>query len=531
MPSDRKISTLATLVTHLTLLVLLAWAIPAAASAASPTTEAPREGVSLTIYSSADPAGFDPQRFIAQQRQGYDPQSASQVPGFGVVRDNRILDLDAGLNRVAFTDVAQFIDPTTVSLVDLSGARRPVEVVEQQFQFDLVSPQKLLDAYLDREITVLVPRGDTALPVTGTLLGTTQGRLVLQTPDGLRMVNGGNEIELGALPDGLLTRPTLVWKLWSPQAGRRPVRTAYQTEGLTWRSDYNLVLDPSDTHADLGAWVTLLNLSGTAYADARLKLIAGDVRRLAQYYSFDQLEEMEGITSMAAIRDTPEPFEEKSFFEYHLYTLPRPVTIHQNATQQLALFPTKTGVDVEKVLVYYGLPDQARYWLYSSPNADRNLGNQSSSKVDVYLRFDNEEANGLGLPLPAGKVRVYKADATGDGALEFVGEDVIGHTPKGNEVLIKIGQSFDVTGERTQTDFQVDHDGHWIEETVQIKVKNAKNVPQKVLVRETLYRWTNWTILHASHAHEKIDSRTIHFPVTVPAEGEETVTYTVRYTW
>jgi len=151
--------------------------------------------------------------------------------------------------------------------------------------------------------------------------------------------------------------------------------------------------------------------------------------------------------------------------------------------------------------------------------------------VDIYIRFDNEEDNGLGLPLPAGKVRVYKADSTGDGALEFLGEDVIGHAPKGNEVLIKIGQSFDVTGERTHTDFQADYDGHWIEETVRIKVKNAKDAPQKVLVRETLYRWVNWTILHASHEHEKIDSRTIHFPVTVPAEGEETVTYTVRYTW
>jgi hypothetical protein len=498
-------------------------------------SSATRADVGLTIYSSADPAGFDPQQFIAQNRQGYDANSAWQVPGFGVVRDSRTLDLQPGIQDVPFTDVAQFIDPTTVSLVDLSKGD-PLTVLEQTFKFDLVSPDKLLEKYLDQTITVNVPRGDEVEKVTGKLLSANQGRLVLMTDKGLRIAPGSGDVQLGELPAGLLTKPTLVWKLNAPAAGQRQVRTTYQTDGITWRADYNLILNAQDTAADLGAWVTIMNLSGATYADANLKLIAGDVQRIQPPQTL--MGRRRGVPTFSLEEALVAPgFQEKSFFEYHLYTLPRKTTIADNATQQIALFPTVSDVKVNKVLVYYGLPD-ASHWVFPSPQIDRDLGNDSNKKVDVYIRFDNKENNRLGIPLPKGKVRVFKKDDA-DGALEFIGEDVIDHTPKNQTVLVKIGQSFDVTGQRTITDFKSSADarrdavakGDWIEETIRITLKNAKDQAQDVIVKENLYRWVNWEIIKHSDDFTKIDARTIHFDAAVPAEGEKTLEYTVRYTW
>lgn len=495
--------------------------------------------IGLTIYSSADPAGFDPQQFIAQQRQGYNPQAASQVPGFGVVRDVRTLKLTENLNSVSFTDVAEFIDPTTVSLVDLSvpaAAQESagIKVIQQKFAFDLVSPQKLLDSYIDREITVNQNLGDGKTEaITGTLLSSNQGRIVLQTAKGIRMLAWGNDVQLGEMPGGLITKPTLQWDVFAPRAGDRKVRTAYQTSGITWRADYNLIINENDTRADLGAWVTVLNLSGASYPGAELKLIAGDVQRITPQNNYAP-RMSKSMRSEMVMADAG-GFEEKSFFEYHMYTLPRRVDIDQNATQQLVLFPTVRDIKVEKVLVYYGQPS-AQYWRFSEPAVDRNLGSGANKKLDIYVMFDNKENNSLGIPMPKGKVRAYKMDAPanpaqGTGSLEFIGEDLIDHTAKNQKVLIKLGQSFDVTGDRVQTDFTIDTRAHIITETIKITLKNAKDAPQKVLIKENLYRWTNWEIIRKSDDFEKIDSRTIHLPVTVPAGGEKEVTYTVRYSW
>lgn len=223
-------------------------------------------------------------------------------------------------------------------------------------------------------------------------------------------------------------------------------------------------------------------------------------------------------------------FQEKAFFEYHLYTLPRRTDILANTTQQIMLFPTARDVGVEKVLVYYGASQFAHWTFGSSPNLDRNLGNQSNPKVDVYVRFKNEEKNHLGMPLPKGKVRVYQEDEA-DGTLEFIGEDLIDHTAKDEEVLIKLGQSFDVVGERTRTNFTRDDRRHVLTESFKIQVRNHKDADQKVIIKENLFRWMNWEITESSDKFEKIDSRTIHFNVKVPANGSKTVTYTVRYTW
>jgi hypothetical protein len=351
--------------------------------------------------------------------------------------------------------------------------------------------------------------------------GPGQIRLVPRQPDPA-------EITLPALPSGLITKPTLVWKVAAEKAGKHDVRVSYQTDGLTWRADYNLVLSGDEKKSDLGAWVTILNESGASYPDAKLKLVAGDVQRIAPTQAA-QGGMGGGMGRMAAAPMAP-GFQEKAFFEYHLYTLGRTTSLANRSTKQIELFPSKAGVPVVKKYVYYGLPRGFNVYLGPEPNRDRNLGTQSNKKVDIYLALKNTEANGMGLPLPAGRVRVYKKDEA-DAALEFVGEDTIEHTPKNEEILVKLGSAFDVVGERRQLDFQANIPSHWITETFEITVRNQKTEPVEVLIKETLFRWVTWQILQNTDKFEKQDSRTIHFPVTVPAGGQKKVTYTVRYTW
>ena len=495
---------------------------------AAPALAADDEGPAVTIYSSADPAGFDPQQFIAQQRQGYNPFFANQVPGFAVVKETRSAKLGAGVTDLKFTDVAQFIDPTTVSIVDLTDVN--TAVLEQNFQFDLASPWKILERYVDKEIGYVQEKdGQVVKQWTGKLLSSQQGQLVVQTPEGLRFLSYADAgIRLPSLPDGLITKPTLLWKLRSETGGDHKVRTTYQTDGMTWRADYNVVIAADDKSADVGAWVSILNLCGASFKDARLKLIAGDVQRIKpnQWNEYN----MAPRAAAKSAGGGDAGFEEKSFFEYHLYTLPRKTDVLENTTQQLTLFPTARGVATEKVLVYYGLPDAARWGFFPQPRTDRELGGQSNPKVDVYVRFKNSKDNKMGMPLPKGKVRVYKQDDA-DGTLEFIGEDLIDHTPKDETVLVKLGQAFDVVGERTQTDFRVDTARDWMDDTYKITLKNHKDTAVKVIVKENLFRWTNWEITQKSDEFKKIDARTIHFEVEVPANGEKVVTYTAHYTW
>ena len=486
------------------------------------------EGPSLTVYSSADPAGFDPQRFIAQASAGYNPQYVWQVPGFGVIRDTREFELKAGSNQVLLSDVAQFIDPSTVSFVNLS---RPAatHLLEQSFRFDLANADKILDRYIDHDISVSVAEGDRSALVSGKLVSHTGGSLVVSTARGIEVLQANSpRISLGELPGGLISRPTLALKLNADSAGKYKFRTTYQTDGISWRSDYNLVLNQSEDKADIGAWVTLLNLTGSSYHDAALKLIAGDVQRVEAAPQYQALSAKRDMMLAAAAPE--ETFQEKSFFEYHMYTLPRRTDILSNSTQQIALFPTASEVNVKKVLVYYGQSDLAGWGFAPEPRLDRSLGTNFNTKVDIYVRFKNEEKNHLGIPLPKGKVRVFKADPA-DGSLEFIGEDLLDHTPRDEEVLVKLGQSFDIVGERKQTNFSIDLAAKTISESFKIDLKNHKDAEQELLVRENLYRWSNWNVVEKSDAFEKIDARTIHFKIKVPARGSKSVSYTVKYTW
>jgi hypothetical protein len=494
----------------------------ALAALAAHTDAKPAEGVSLTVYSSADPAGFNPQQFVQQQRMsGMD--NAWGVPGYGVVKVVRRVAVPKGVGDLAFTDVAAWIDPTTVSFNDLDDAK--TTVLEQNFQFDLVSPSKLMERYIGRAVTIAVPMGDGVSNVSGELLSANQGQLVLKTADGIRMVPmQGAQIELGELPGGLLTKPTLVWRLSSPAGGDHLVRTTYQTAGMTWRADYNIVLDGADTSASLTGWVTLMNLSGASYEGADLKLVAGNVQKVQP-----QPRRMmaRGIAVEAMADGMAAGFEEKEFFDYHLYTLPRKTDVMQNSTQQIALFPPVDAFKVKKELVLdlaggVGNPGQ--------PIVDRDFVIARKGSPSILVAFENRKDNQLGMPLPSGKIRVYKEDPA-DGTLEFVGEDLIQHTPRNETVKIRLGEAFDVVGERKRTDFTIDNAAKRMTETFEVEVRNQKSRPQTVRVLERMYRWSNWKVTGESDRFEKLDSGTIAFDATIGAEETRTIRYTVTYTW
>lgn len=473
----------------------------------------------LTIYSTATPGAVAPE----MTRNG----GGGSVPGYATVRHEREIALNAGRNTVRFTDVAGLIDPTTVSfasLTDTPGTR----VMEQNFQFDLVSPEKLLRRFIDRDIAVERALGDRIETLEGTLLST-QGGIVIREADGsVRTLPYNAGVKLPSLPGGLITRPTLVWDVAAKQAGKHRTRVAYQTGGITWWADYNLTYSEGrDAHScklDVGAWVSILNQSGASYPDATIKLVAGDVHRAVH---MGQAVPMAAKRAMADIAEEKSGFEEKAFFEYHLYTLGRPSSLPDNSTKQIELFPKVADVACEKTLVYYGQDGQ---WYGGGPMTDRNYGITGNKKVDTYLSFRNKAENGMGVPLPSGRVRVAKLD-TADGSLEFIGEDRIDHTPKNETVLLKLGSAFDVVGERHQVDFKVDTNRNTMTEEIEVKIRNRKDEPVTVIVKENPYRWTNWKITQANQAWEKQDSRTIHFPVKVAADSEAVARYTVRYTW
>jgi len=474
----------------------------------------------LTVYSSAQPGTLNAQVF----RNGGEGMT---VPGYALVREDREFTLKGGRNVLRVADVPALIDPTTVafaSLTDPKGTR----VVEQNFEFDLTSAGKLLSRYLDREITVEQARANGIESYSGTLIGT-QGGLTLKGADGgVRIVPQHSGVKLPSLPGGLISKPTLVWDIETEVAANHQARFAYQTGGMTWWADYNLTYSeprPGACRLDVGAWVTLVNQSGASYRDARLKLVAGDVQRAQPKPPYAP----QPAAMARAMVAKDDGFVEKAFFEYHLYTLGRLTTLPDNSTKQIELFPVAPGVGCEKALVYQG--QVGAYPYYGSPMVDRNLGSQSNRKVDVYLRFKNARDNGLGVPLPAGKVRVAKMDPA-DKSLEFIGEDIIDHLPRDETVQIRLGSAFDVVGERKQVDFRIDTNAKWMEEDIEVRVRNQKpDEAASVIVKENLYRWSAWTIPRKSQDFTKEDSRTIHFPVRLAPKAEGVVRYTVRYTW
>ena len=480
------------------------------------------EGTALTIYSTAQPGAIAPELY----RNGGRGQA---IPGYALVRQQRDLSLNRGRNSVRFSDVAAFIDPTTVmfeSLTDPAGT----SVVEQNFQFDLVNQEKLLQKYIDQTVKVDQVRGNGVESFSGTLLSTSGGMILKRDDGSVQLLPNNAGVTLPSLPGGLITRPTLVWDINAQRAGNHRTRVSYQTTGITWWTDYNLTYaeggNANTCKLDVGAWVSIVNQSGASYADAKLKLIAGDVQRARPAGRAYPAPALNGVM---ARDEKAAGFEEKAFFEYHLYTLGRTTTLPDNSTKQIELFPAARNVPCEKTLVYYGLAP-GYYGYGAAPFTDRNYGVQSNKKVDVYLGFKNSQEHNMGMPLPAGRIRVSKMDDA-DKTLEFIGEDVIDHTPKNEKVLIKLGSAFDVVGERRQIDFRIDTSRKTMSEEIEVKLRNQKKEPVTVIVKENLYRWVNWQITSKSHDFEKQDARTVHFPVRIAAGGEATVRYSVQYTW
>ena len=494
-----------------------------AAAAARPAKPNP-SGTILTVYSSADPAGFNPRQWVYQTGQGgmNDPYS---VPGFGVVKQVRTLNLAAGTNVVDFTNVAAIIDPTSVSFSDLTDPA--TAVLQQQFKFDLVNRNSILQKYIGHKLNVWVPVGNRGLSQLSGRLFHAGGSLVLKTKNGIDILapNTVQQIRLPSLPAGLITKPTLEWQLFSPKAGKQKVLTSYQTKGLTWIADYNLVLNKANSRANVAAWVTMVNLSGKAYKNTRLKLIAGTVNRV---------QPPQPVFTMRAYAPAgtgaPAGFQQKRFFEYHMYTLPRRTTIPNDSMIQIALFPTRQGVKVRRELEFSGQPNPY-WWNYAnSPDLNTPPSVHFTGNASVFIRLRNSKPNGMGMPLPRGKVRLYQQDSA-DGTLEFVGEDLIKDTPKDGRLKIRAGQAFDITGSRTQTYFHVDNGMRIMDETFKIVLRDHQSKAVEVEVPQYLYRWSNWKITKASEKFVKINSNEIRFKLQVPANGKKVLTYSVRYSW
>jgi hypothetical protein len=467
----------------------------------------------VTIYSSATGA-LDAGQF----------DDGHPVPGYALISDTREVPLASGLSALRFSDVARLIDPTTVSfasLTDPEGTR----VLEQNYQFDLVSQMKLLHRYIGESIVVTQSSGTDRITHQGILLSARDG-LLLQTESGVLALNNFDSFAFANLPGGLITKPTLVWEIDAAKGGAHQTRVAYQTRGMTWWADYNVILssDEDKPSMDLSAWVTLVNQSGASYANAKIKLVAGDVNR-APTEAPQMLVRAKTMDMAVASADT---FEETSLFEYHLYTLGRRSSIPDNSSKQVALFPAKIGVPARRQLIF-SIPEFQNAMFWGAVNQEQGLAGFSKGEAHAYLEFDNKEASGLGLALPKGRVRVSQQGP--DGALEFIGEDMIDHTPKNETVRLKLGKAFDVVGERTRIDYQLTASAKIIIERFKISIRNRKQTSVQILVRETLFRWSSWEIEDSSKPYQKRSAQTIDFSVSLAADSETEISYTVRYKW
>jgi len=421
----------------------------------------------------------------------------------GVVKDVRTIDLKSGKSEIAVTDVAQFIDPTSVH-IKLNG-----EVIEQNYQYDLVSLDKILQKYIDKEIQLI---GENNEFIEGKLLSAFGGQIVLEKKEGgLVMLPNLSKyrMSVGELPEGLITKPTLVWVVNSNSSGKQDVEVSYQTSGMNWHAEYVAVLNENDTEIDLNSWVSVENTSGTTYRDAKLKLVAGDINLVQDIYMRDGRQEMMyGIE-----KSVQEPqFQEKDFFEYHIYDLQRPTTISNNETKQISLFEAS---DVKVVKKYF----------YRSGSYRTYYNQSSAGKVNVVVEFENKEGNNLGVPMPKGKVRVYKSDGE---SIEFVGEDMIDHTPRNEKVKLKIGDAFDIVVEEKQTENNRISD-RVNEQAYEIKIKNRKK--EDITVEVERYLGLYWEILSSSHPYEKKDAQNITFKIPVAKDGETVLNFKVRYVY
>lgn len=430
-----------------------------------------------------------------------------------LVKDQRKVSLNSGLNNLALRDVSAQIRPETALLRSLSNAGS-FTTLEQNFDFDLLTPQKLLEKYVGQSVTIARVN-----PATGT--ETTEQATVLSANNGVVM-RIGNRIETGIpgriiyddVPSNLRDRPTLVTKLNNKTTSTQTVELSYLTGGLGWKADYVAELSPKEDSIDLSGWITLTNTSGTSYNNAKLQLVAGDVNTVRESYP----QPMTMRKNLAVAAEDSAGMAEESLLEYHLYSLDRPTTIAESQTKQVALL-SASNIPARKELVLRG----ADYY-YGSSYGD--LGQKI--KVGAFIEFDNKEAAKLGMPLPKGVMRVYKKDSQGNA--QFVGEDKIDHTPKNETVRLKLGDSFDVTADKKQTDFKAlprpAKGNSLFESAYEIVLKNAKKERVTVTVQEPIPG--DWKILKENHVSQKATSNTAVWKIEIPAEGKTILNYRVQ---
>jgi len=418
----------------------------------------------------------------------------------GLVKDRREIQLSRGQNVVEFQDVASQIDPTSVHFKSITAPDRCI-VEEQNYEYDLVSRSKLIEKYLGKEITI--EAGNKTYQ--GKLLSSSGG-LILELGDGGIITLGSyDNIQFPKLPQGLIIKPTLVWHLQNEVAGNHQTEVSYLTSGMNWQANYIAVVDSDDKKTDLNGWVTINNNCGASFPDATLKLVAGDIHRVQPEGAGVRYKEDIAYAAPAAAQ-----FTEEAFFEYHLYSLQRKTTLKDKETKQVTLF-TSSGVPVTKEYVF----DSSSSWWYSSTQ---------QGKVNVMLKFTNSEENGLGIPLPKGIVRVYKADSSGQ--LQFIGEDRIDHTPKDEPIRLYVGDAFDITAKRAVMESNQISEDTW-KQKIKVELKNHKNEDIIVTVKERIY--CDWEITRTSHDYEKIDAWNVEFKVPVPKDGEATLEFTSVY--
>ena len=445
-----------------------------------------------------------------------DPALTIYNGGYAVVRETLPIDLKAGVNQVSFAGVTAQVEADSVILRDIKGIAE-FQILEQSYRNDPVSQAMLLSLFEGKTLEFV--RLETNKPdrvVTGKVVRSgfvPGGRYV----EPIIEVDGKLQFSLPGSPlfpslgnDNVL-KPTLNWKLNSASSGKIDAEVAYLSNGFTWEASYNLVATDKSDLLDVVGWVTMNNQSGMTFTEAKIKLMAGDVNRAQpEYPRVARAMAMNALTISA-----DKVVTEKSFDEFHLYTLGNPATLRDKETKQVE-FVRASGVKAERLYVFDG--------------ADQNReGSDSPGKVQVYREFKNSEVNKLGMALPKGKVRFYTQD--GDRQLEFVGENRIDHTPKDEVIRVLTGNSFDLVGEHRMTNNTEDGANRLATQSFEIKVRNRKKEPVEIHVVEHAARGGNWTLTAQSQPHEKKDASTFEFRVPLKPDEEKVVTYTIRYTW
>ncbi len=473
------------------LLVVLAVSVQAAPNVSEPSS------VQLTVYNS----------------------------NFALVKDVRSLTLDRGLNSISILDVASSIEPTSILFKSLT-APDSISILEQNYQYDLINPTNILNKSVGQRVSFTTFGLDGKEIVrTGVLLAPpSNGGIVIHADDGGIVLNPTGQVSLLGMPTGLHPKPTLNWLLNSDKAGEQHAEISYIANSMNWSADYVALINRDDTGLDLSGWVSLDNRCGTTFNDAKLTLIAGDVRRIQpKHFPVGRA----AVYSELSI-DMKNQFEEQSFFEYHMYTMERPTTIANNEIKQLSLL-NASGAKAAKELIYDARGSWFRNWWYPGRrDGDPGSGYDTSDyhKVNIIVEFQNSKENRMGMPLPKGKIRVYKLDDTG--RQQFIGEDQIDHTPKDEKIRLYIGDAFDVVGDYKRTNY-TKVSKSVVEESFEVKIKNHKETP--VLVKIVDHVWSDWKVVQKSHDFVKKDASTIEFPVNVDADGEQTITYTIRTSW